>query len=220
MKKLLSIFALIALIICLLTVQVFAVDEPIVDAPEIDNTETDAELPENESPEEETKNSDVDNGDADTQPPESEATLDYILENIESIIDSSLEKVKDAEIEDWRTYIEKTLIPAAVTAISAIAAFYVATLPLTKRIKKALEYVTGIAGLFKKATTDVNAVNNASVENQKDVAELKEDVKYLKEHIENIEKIERIGFGNMKELVVGGFASEIGKVGNDGENAS
>ncbi len=119
---------------------------------------------------------------------------------------------------DWRSYIEKQLIPAAVTAISAAAAYYVLALPSIRKIKNVLKIVKTGACLFEKAASDVSTTTEEKKKTESELAALKEDVAYIKSHIKTVEEIERIGFGNMKELVTGGIASEIGKVGHEDEN--
>lgn len=205
MKKLLSIIALCVLLFTFTAVTAFAMvtDESETD---ISDAPTEAEpIPDDTGA--------VTNGE--------EITLDSVMSAVESAIDTALEKIPAREdVTDWKSYIKDILIPAAVTAISAIAAAYVAALPLINSVKSVIKTVTDSVSLFKGATNDVNTVTASKEETEKKLAELREDISFIKKHIGNIESIERIGFGNMKELVVGGFAGEIGKVGKEDENAS
>ena len=81
-----------------------------------------------------------------------------------------------------------------------------------------VENVKSGVGLFKKAADDVSSATEEKQKTETELAALKEDVAYIKSHLKMVEEIERIGFGNMKELVTGGIASEIGKVGHEDEN--
>ena len=208
MKKTLSILALLVLMCSLFLT--FSISVSAEAPPE--NSEIEA--PGNQDAEE-----DADDIELPTEE-NGEETTDITLGEISQLIKDAVDEAMNEDVPAWRVYIKEEVIPSAVTAIAAISAFCVAALPLVKKVKDSVEKLKSAIKLFKKATVDVNSVAASKENTENKLAALSEDIAYLKAHIQSIEKIERIGFGNMKELVVGGFASEIGKVGNDGEDAS
>lgn len=132
----------------------------------------------------------------------------------------------------WEQYIKEEIIPNAVLALTTIVTFCVAATPIVNKVTSAL-------GLFNKATDDINKTAKDGDENQKSIAELKDEIKKDfvaaaeniktefkegKEAIERIDKttqntetIARIGFCNTDELVKKGYAAEIAKVGVEDE---
>lgn len=132
----------------------------------------------------------------------------------------------------WKEYIEKMIIPNAVLAITTVFALSFVSSPLVKKVILAL-------GLFNKATTDINKTIESGNENQNNISlmreklekefmqmvenvkselnEYKETLERIDKVASNVERITRIGFGNMTELVTKGYAVEIAKVGTNNE---
>ncbi|MBQ9760144.1 MAG: hypothetical protein IJW16_02215 [Clostridia bacterium] len=122
----------------------------------------------------------------------------------------------------WEAYLEEELMPAAVTAGTAAVTLYFTFLPLIKKIKE--------SGLrFDKASEDVNATVkskqkyderlNAYGERLSTMEKcMTEGLARMERKLGNIERIERIGFGNTRELVQNGYARAIAKVGEEDED--
>ena len=124
----------------------------------------------------------------------------------------------------WQEYVETTLIPNAVLALSAIAALCIAVLPIISKIQTAV-------AKFNQATSDVKATAENGKKTDAKLAEQDEKIEAFSERFdkmekmfsdgiasvknstENTEKILRIGFCNTEELVRKGYATEIAKVG-------
>ena len=123
--------------------------------------------------------------------------------------------VAEDEPSSVRGYIEGTVIPAVVAVISGVSALYIMTLPLIRGVKATLSKMSDAKKSFDAATAKVKSTDEEKAATEAELAALREDVAYIKAHIDNVEKIERIGFCHMKELVQNGRAREIGKVGKD-----
>lgn len=136
---------------------------------------------------------------------------------------------------DWRTYLETVLMPNIVAAVAAIVSLYIAALPVLNLIKKAAQkFTSATEGIINTQNADkqnlkllqmyekrINSFEEKMSEIDNTVAE---GIKGIDSKIEEIscdaKKIERmsmIGFGNMSELVRGGYASKIGKVYSSNE---
>lgn len=141
------------------------------------------------------------------------------------------EEVK--EEKDWVEWVKQELVPYAVLAISAIGTIIVAVSPILAKSKKAIDK-------FKDVTKDVNGTKEngeksiqrmeafakdteAKLQGIADdfsqkVKDFDERLTRIEQASENAEKIARIGFGNMEELVKNGYAAEIEKVGKNGKD--
>ncbi len=115
----------------------------------------------------------------------------------------------------WKEYVENSLIPNIVIALTSIGTVCVAAIPIIAKVRIAIDG-------FKSATKDVNdtVVNNGKTE--KKVAKLEERIAGLEDCLGNIvtsskntEQMVRIAFCNTDELVKKGYANEIAKVGNN-----
>ena len=141
------------------------------------------------------------------------------------------EEVK--EEKDWGEWVKQELVPYAVLAISAIGTIIIGVSPILAKVKKASDK-------FKDATNDVNGTKENGEKSIQKIESLAKDteaklqgiaddfsqkVKNFDERLTrieqasaNAEKITRIGFGNMEELVKNGYAAEIEKVGKNGKD--
>ena len=141
------------------------------------------------------------------------------------------EEVK--EEKDWGEWVKQELVPYAVLAISAIGTIIIGVSPILAKVKKASDK-------FKDATNDVNGTKENGEKSIQKIESLAKDteaklqgiaddfsqkVKNFDERLTrieqasaNAEKITRIGFGNMEELVKNGYAVEIEKVGKNGKD--
>lgn len=115
----------------------------------------------------------------------------------------------------WKEYVENSLIPNIVIALTSISAILVAAIPIISKVMSTLNS-------FKSATKDVNdtVANNGKTE--KKVVELEERIAGLEGCLggietssKNTEQIVRIAFCNTDELVRKGYAKEIAKVGSN-----
>lgn len=118
----------------------------------------------------------------------------------------------------WKEYVENSLIPNVVIALTSIGTICLAAIPIIKKVRNTIES-------FKSATKDVNdtVANNGKTE--KKVVELEERIAGLEECLDgietsskNTEQIVRIAFCNTDELVKKGYAKEIAKVGSNEVN--
>ena len=115
----------------------------------------------------------------------------------------------------WKEYVENSLIPNIVIALTSIGTVCVAAIPIIIKVRNAIDN-------FKLATKDVNdtVANNGKTE--KKVVELEERIAGLEERLgsietssQNTEQMVRIAFCNTDELVRKGYAKEIAKVGSN-----
>lgn len=115
----------------------------------------------------------------------------------------------------WKEYVENSIIPNIVIALTSISAIFVAAIPIISKVITVLNN-------FKSATKDVNdtVANNSKTE--KKVVELEERIVGLEERLggietssQNTEQIVRLAFCNTDELVKKGYAKEIAKVGSN-----
>lgn len=118
---------------------------------------------------------------------------------------------------DWESYLVNTIIPEATVIVTSIGTLCLLIQPILNKLAEA-------GALFKKAKEQIDTTveSNKTQEQQNiatedRVAALEAKVDHIEQTAENNEKILRIGFGNMKELVVNGYAHEIEKVGKDDE---
>lgn len=136
------------------------------------------------------------------------------------------------EEKDWTAWVKEELVPYAVLAISAIGTIIIGVSPILAKVKKASDK-------FKDATNDVNGTKengeksiqmiesfskNTEAKLQGIAEDFSQKVKNFDERLTrieqasaNAEKIARIGFCNMEELVQKGYAAEIEKVGKSDE---
>lgn len=132
----------------------------------------------------------------------------------------------------WQKYLEEELVPAATTAISAIAVIGIGISPVVKKVMSsavkfdsATTKVNETVESGKKAVVSVERFEAKIAEKMEDVMrstqealrEQEKRVKSVETHVENTEKMIKIGFCNMKELVTKGYASAIAKVGTENE---
>ena len=115
----------------------------------------------------------------------------------------------------WKEYVENSLIPNIVIALTSIGTVCVAAIPIIIKVRNAIDN-------FKLATKDVNdtVANNGKTE--KKVVELEDRIAGLEERLgsietssQNTEQMVRIAFCNTDELVRKGYAKEIAKVGSN-----
>ena len=126
---------------------------------------------------------------------------------------------KSDEKFDFLGYVEGTVVPAAVAVVSSAALLYIACLPLIRSVKGVVKLISGSKENFDEATKKVNDSEEQTKKHDKEIAALRTEVALLNKKLDNVEKIERIGFGGMSELVKSGAARKIGKVGNDERKA-
>lgn len=119
----------------------------------------------------------------------------------------------------WEEYLETQLIPNAVLAMSGTGSLVLVAMPIISRVNQALEKFTG-------ATKDINTTADNGERQHKELekikeefrdiaTELKQEVKNSLEISKNTEKMVKLGFCNIDELVKKGYASKIGKVGQN-----
>ncbi len=108
----------------------------------------------------------------------------------------------------WKEYLENSLIPNIVLALTSISTILFAAMPIINRVSSALN-------MFKSATKDVNDTIVNNDKNEQRIAELEKSLGNIKTATNNTEKIVRLAFCNTDELVKKGFAKEIAKVGKD-----
>ena len=132
---------------------------------------------------------------------------------------------------DWQTFLKETILPEATIVATSIGSLCLIINPWLKK-------VTAASNVFSAAKSSIDLtlegnkaqdaknkaqelknrdqeVKNRAVRQQ--VTAMQADLDQTKKSVENIEKILRIGFGNMEEMVVNGYAHEIAKVGAQDE---
>ena len=137
----------------------------------------------------------------------------------------------------WEIYLEEELIPSAVTVISAVGALAVVAIPIINRVSLELNKF-GAATNDIRQTVELGKKTDGALEAQdkliadaiaaqdekiaafgKDFEDLKrlinERTVPLVSSIENTEKIVRLGFCNLNEVVEKGYAVEIQRVGKE-----
>lgn len=122
----------------------------------------------------------------------------------------------------WEAYLEEELMPAALIVISSVGTICLAALPVLKQIQ-----ASGLR--FDKASEDVNATVKSKQKYDERLDAygerlskmekcMTEGLARMERKLGNIERIERIGFGNTRELVQNGYARAIAKVGEEDED--
>jgi hypothetical protein len=122
----------------------------------------------------------------------------------------------------WEAYLEEQLIPAALIVISSVGTICLTALPVLKQIK-----ASGLR--FDKASADVNATVKSKENYDKQLEVygeritkmetcMREGMARMERKLDRVERIERIGFGNTRELVQNGYARAIAKVGDEDED--
>ena len=106
----------------------------------------------------------------------------------------------------WQSYLETELVPTVTSIASGISIILLAVLPVASRVLKA-------ADKFVVATKEIKSTVDSSEESEAKIKSMGTRLEEIEKAVHNTEKIVRIGFGNMKELVVKGQAREIAKVG-------
>lgn len=132
------------------------------------------------------------------------------------------ESTEEAVSFDFIGYVEGTVIPAAVAVVSSAVLLYIACLPLIRSVKGAVNLIKGSKKNFDDATKKVEDNDKERRELLSELKEMKEEnrglalqMQAIQGKLDEIEKIEKIGFGATSELVKNGAARKIGKVGND-----
>ena len=133
-----------------------------------------------------------------------------------------MQSTEEAVSFDFIGYVEGTVIPAAVAVVSSAALLYIACLPLVRSVKGAVNLIKGSKKNFDNATKKVEDNDEERRELLSELKEMKEEnrglalqMQAIQGKLDEIEKIEKIGFGATSELVKNGAARKIGKVGND-----
>ena len=125
------------------------------------------------------------------------------------------------DVEAWKTYITEKIVPGIIFIVTTLLSIYLGVYPKLNSVQLASEK-------FKSATDDVNATNKRSEEYEKKMEALysqydekmkkyESRLESIEKHAKNTEDIIRLGFGNITELVVKGYATEIAKVGKESE---
>ena len=125
---------------------------------------------------------------------------------------------------EWNTYLMEDLIPSAVSALSIVAAFCVAATPVLNKINGTLTTFDNATIKVNKTAADgdtMSAKVDLALEKMEAIAEKVEGyqtnilaaVDKVGATAKNTEEMTRIGFCNQKELVEGGYAAAIAKVG-------
>ncbi|HRF69892.1 MAG TPA: hypothetical protein PKV66_00515 [Candidatus Pelethenecus sp.] len=110
----------------------------------------------------------------------------------------------------WKEYFEEKLVPNLVIVLSSIGTILLAAMPIAGRVSIVIDK-------FKKATKDVNDTVENNNKNVNRIACIEKRLDSIETTTANTEKIARIGFCNMNELVTKGYAKEITKVGEINE---
>lgn len=112
----------------------------------------------------------------------------------------------------WQSYLETELVPTVTSIASGISIILLAVMPVASRVLKAADKFVG-------ATKEINTAVNNNEKTERKIKGIDERLTEIEKTTQNTEKIVRIGFGNMKELVVKGQAREIAKVGTKEEQS-
>lgn len=112
----------------------------------------------------------------------------------------------------WQSYLETELVPTVTSIASGICVILLAVMPVASRVLKAADKFVG-------ATKEINTAVNNNEKTERKIKGIDERLTEIEKTTQNTEKIVRIGFGNMKELVVKGQAREIAKVGTKEEQS-
>ena len=135
--------------------------------------------------------------------------------------DAVAENTVADERGELRAYIEDMLIPMAVAVVTAFTAFWITVRPIVKGAIKAVSMIVAdlksAKGTVDEAAKSVKQADSEKSEAYAMIAEMRADIADMRSRLQTVERIERIGFGNIKELVVGGYAKEIGRIGADDE---
>ena len=152
----------------------------------------------------------------------------YAAAETDETVETTVEEEKD-----WAAWVKEELVPWAILAITAIGTIVIGVSPILAKVKKASDK-------FKDAANDVNGTRENGEKSIQKIESFTKDaeaklqgiaddfsqrVKDFDERLTrieqasaNAEKITRIGFGNMEELVKNGYAVEIEKVGKNGKD--
>lgn len=110
----------------------------------------------------------------------------------------------------WETFLHDELVPMLTIGLSVIGAVFAALMPLLKNVSLG-------ADKFSSAAKAIEKVSNDNEKNVRKISDLENRLENIERASKNTEEIVRIGFGNLKELVVKGHAREIAKVGKEEE---
>lgn len=130
---------------------------------------------------------------------------------------------------EWNVYIKEKLMPCAVLALSAVTAFCVAATPMVNKINGTLSTFDNATAKVNKTASNGDTMSvkvDLALEKMEAIAEKVEGyqtnilaaVDKVEKTTKNTEEMTRIGFCNQKELVEGGYAAAIAKVGADNGN--
>lgn len=121
----------------------------------------------------------------------------------------------EIDLAAWEEYIKEKLLPEVVKVLALATTVLSVLLPIIKKVRES-------ADRFKGAADDVCKAVTGTSKNEKDISELKADINTMIKEFEEIrtlcreiEKIEKIGFGNSTELIEKGYAHEIEKIGEE-----
>ena len=107
-------------------------------------------------------------------------------------------------------HVHDELVPMLTIGLSVIGAVFAALMPLLKNVSLG-------ADKFSSAAKAIEKVSNDNEKNVRKISDLENRLENIERASKNTEEIVRIGFGNLKELVVKGHAREIAKVGKEEE---
>ena len=130
----------------------------------------------------------------------------------------------EAPKADWQLFWEEKLLPGIVFAVSAVAAVYVAILPVLSAVKRAsLKFkaatkdVTQVATNGKSANTDIAAMRAEQLAFFEEMKRAQDDLsarvlasqELTEQRVSSVAKMVARGFGGNVELVKNGTAREV-----------
>ena len=119
----------------------------------------------------------------------------------------------------WVAYLREDVIPTAIAALLGTSLIYLAGNPVLKKVLQAI-------GLFEVATKHIESTAKSGQLSTEKAQALEEkikaeyetivkDNKELKELVTSLQRMVKMGFCNNADLVRGGIAREIAKIGGN-----
>lgn len=118
------------------------------------------------------------------------------------------------QVAGWEDTIKNLVLPCALIVIGAFIMLLSALSPLIKKGKKVILDIIQASNEVQQAKADMQSTISQNEVNTNQITAMQKEIAEIKEANKRIEQITKIGFCNMQELVVNGYANEIEKVGN------
>lgn len=137
--------------------------------------------------------------------------------NVAYATSESSEPIQQETIVDEDKMFLESIITGLFTGAGGVGVALLAYIPIILKVKKAKDTVEALAKTVANLATENNNTKSKLDETVKELKRYKLMFEETNKAAVNVEKIVKIGFCNMSELVSNGYAREIAKIGEEND---